>query len=133
MARTLAFPVLLFASLGVAGCEQGEPPENVTEIRIANPHSDELKALPTQLRHLGLMRAIRDSGKRCKRVEAGAYQQDHRGMAMWVALCEDGRHWGIFIAPNADVQVRECKDMDVLELPQCRPVTGLGSAPAGTS
>jgi hypothetical protein len=107
----------------VAACEQGEAPENVTRISVANPHSDQLKSLPQDLRHLGLMRAIRDSGRRCQRVEAGAYQQEHSGMAMWVALCNDGRHWAVFIAPNADVQVRECSDMDTLDLPQCHPLT----------
>lgn len=119
--------------LALAGCEQGGAPENVTQIRIANPHSDQLKALPQDLRHLGLMRAIRDSGKRCQRVEAGAHQQEHSGMAMWVAMCSDGRYWAVFIAPNADVQVRECSDMDTLDLPQCRPLTPPAATPANKS
>ena len=114
-------------ALLVGGCEQGDLPENVTKISVANPHSDRLKSLPQDLRYLGLMRAIRDSGRRCKRVVNGGHQQQHSGMEMWVALCEDGRHWAIFIAPNADVQVRLCEDMDRLELPQCRP---LGQTPA---
>ena len=45
------------------------------------------------------------------------------GMAMWIALCEDSRHWAVFIAPNGDTQVRNCADMHQLSLPQCRPVT----------
>lgn len=109
-------------ALMIGGCEQGDLPENVTKISVANPHSDRLKSLPQDLRHLGLMRAIRDSGRRCKRVVNGGHQQQHSGMAMWVAMCEDGRHWAIFIAPNADVQVRLCEDMGRLELPQCRPL-----------
>ena len=32
-------------------------------------------------------------------------------MAMWVALCDDGRHWSVFIAPNGDTQVRDCEHM----------------------
>ncbi len=113
-----------FAALAlmIGGCEQGDLPENVTKISVANPHSDRLKTLPQDLRHLGLMRAIRDSGRRCKRVVNGGHQQQHQGMAMWVAMCEDGRHWAIFIAPNADLQVRLCEDMDRLDLPQCRPL-----------
>lgn len=109
-------------ALAIGGCEQGAPPGNVTKISVANPHSDRLKSLPQDLRQLGLMRAIRDSGRRCKRVVNGVHQQQHSGMEMWVALCEDGRHWAIFIAPNADVQVRLCEDMDRLDLPQCRPL-----------
>jgi hypothetical protein len=118
---------LAVLALTIGGCEQGDLPENVTKISVANPHSDRLKSLPQDLRNLGLMRAIRDNGRRCKRVVNGGHQQQHEGMAMWVALCEDGRHWAIFIAPNADVQVRLCEDMDRLELPQCRP---LGQTPA---
>lgn len=114
----------------VAGCEQGDLPENVTKITVANPHSDRLKSLPQDLRFLGLMRAIRDSGRRCKRVVNSNYQQQHTGMAMWVAMCEDGRQWAIFVAPNADVQVRECSDMDTLDLPQCRLLTAPAAPPA---
>jgi len=126
MIRWLA--AALFFSLG--GCERGDLPQNVTKITVANPHSDQLKALPEDLRQLGLMRAIRDSGRRCKRVVNGAHQQEHSGMAMWVAMCEDGRHWAIFIAPNADVQVRLCDDMDTLDLPQCRPLSAPAATPA---
>ena len=105
----------------LAGCGQVEQSEDVKQITVANPHSDRLKSLTPDLRNLGLMRAIRDNGRRCKRVVNGNYQQQHSGMAMWVAMCEDGRYWGLFIAPNADVQVRDCTDMDTLGLPQCRP------------
>ena len=105
----------------LAGCGSTEQSEDVKQIVVANPHSDRLKSLSPDLRNLGLMRAIRDNGRRCKRVVNNSYQQQHSGMAMWVAMCEDGRYWGIFIAPNADVQVRDCSDMDTLGLPQCRP------------
>jgi len=114
----------------IAGCDQGEAPQNVTRISVANPHSDGLKTLSADLRHLGLMRAIRDNGRRCKKVVNGNYQQQHSGMAMWVAMCDDGRHWSIFIAPNGDVQVRPCEDMDTLGLPQCRPVGPAVATPA---
>lgn len=119
--RAWAAAVLLL--LGTAGCDDGRAPEGARHIRIANPHHDQLAALPENLRRLGLMRAIRDSGRRCRRVEAGRYQQDYRDLAMWVALCNDGRYWAIFIAGNADIQVRECAHMRELDLPQCRPLT----------
>lgn len=117
------------ALAAVAACDGGRPPEDVKHIKVANPHSDRLAALPDQLQKLGLMRAIRDNGRRCRRVEAGQFQQDYQGLAMWVALCADGRHWAIFIAPNADLQVRECAHMRELNLPQCRPVTPPPSDP----
>ena len=125
MRRTAALALLLLA----AGCGGEAPGEEAVPTKITNPYHDRLLALPDQLRRLGVMRAIRDNGRRCQRVEAAAYQQDYRDMAMWVALCADGRHWALFIAANGDTQVRECRHARQLGLPQCRPVAGPGAPP----
>lgn len=117
--------------LVVASCGESPPQEQPrAPTKITNRYHDQLRALPADLQRLGLMRAIRDNGRRCQRVEAAAYQEDYRQMAMWVALCNDGRHWSIYIAPNGDTQVRDCEDARQLGLPQCRPVTGPGAQPA---
>jgi hypothetical protein len=107
----------------VAACESGEQPANRTQIKVVNPMHEGLLKLTGLNQRLALMRAIRDNGRRCPRVDGARYQEDYRGMVMWVALCEDGRHWAVFIAPNGDTQVRDCADMYQLSLPQCRPVT----------
>lgn len=112
----------LAASIGVAACESGDPPENRTQIKVANPGHDSLLRLSSLNQRIALMRAIRDNGRRCQRVDGARYQEDFRGMVMWVALCSDQRHWAIFIAPNGDTQVRDCADAAQLRLPQCRPV-----------
>jgi hypothetical protein len=123
---TAAFGLLVLA---LAGCGSSDAPsEQRGPTRIANPYSDQLKALTPQNQRLTLLRAIRDNGKRCGRVEAGAYQEEYRNMALWVGQCEDGRYWGIFVAPNGDTQVRECTQMRQLELPVCRPLTGVPRA-----
>ena len=72
--------------------------------------SDQLKALSEPTRNLGLYRAIRDNGRRCKRVDQGAYQQQYKTMAMWTARCSDTGDYALYIAPNGDVQVSPCKD-----------------------
>lgn len=110
------------AALALAGCEDGRPVENRTQTKVENPHHDQLAALSEPMQRLGIMRAIRDSGRRCTRVEATAHQEQYRGMEMWVALCDDGRYWAVFIAPNGDVQTRNCAEHDQLDLPQCRPL-----------
>lgn len=116
-------------ALILAGCDGGgEAAQNRAPTRIVNPYHDQLKALAPQMQRLTLMRAIRDNGKRCGRVEAGAFQEDYRNLALWVAQCEDGRHWSVFIAPNGDTQVRDCSQMDELGLPVCRPLTGVPRA-----
>jgi hypothetical protein len=127
--RKLAAATLIL-SLAAAGCGQSsEPAEDRPPIKITNPYHDQLTSLQPDMQRLGLMRAIRDNGKRCQRVDAARYQEDYRQMALWVALCSDGRHWAIFIAPNGDTQVRECTEMRQLGLPQCRPVTALPPQP----
>lgn len=119
MRMTLAIGL---AALTLSGCERGEPTPDRKHIKVENPHHDQLAALSEPMQRLGIMRAIRDSGRRCTRVEAAAHQQEYRGMEMWVALCDDGRHWSVFIAPNGDIQTRNCDEHAQLDLPQCRPV-----------
>ena len=115
--------------LALAACEEGAPPQNVQQIRIANPYNDQLKALTPENQRLALTVNIRDNGKRCRRVEAWSEQSEYRGMAMWVALCNDGRHWAVFVAPNGDTQVRDCTQASALRIPQCRPVTPMPADP----
>jgi hypothetical protein len=112
----------LLAAIGalLAGCEDGTPEQNVTHLRVANPQSDQLKALSPPMRNLGLYRAIRDNGQRCKRVEAASYQQEYKTMAMWTARCSDSGDWAIYIAPTGDVQVSPCANARELGLPECR-------------
>jgi hypothetical protein len=119
----------VWASVGmlgllVGGCEDGAPEQNVTKVVAANPLSDQLKALSGPTRNLGLYRAIRDNERRCKRVEAGAYQQQYKTMAMWTARCSDSGDWAIYIAPNGEVQVSPCGDAKTLGLPECAPPRG---------
>ena len=118
------------AALALVGCGESAPASNEAgAVRMANPGSDRLKALSPLNQRIGLVRAIRDSGKRCRRVDALAYQQEYRQLAMWVALCNHGRHWAIFIAPNEDIQVRDCRENAQLGLPVCRPVAPMPPDP----
>jgi hypothetical protein len=114
--------VTIAACLGLlAGCGEGDSNREVTQVVVANPMSDQLKALSGPTRNLGLYRAIRDNGRRCKRVDQGAYQQQYKTMAMWTARCSDTGDYSIYIAPNGDVQVSACKDAKELGLPECSP------------
>ena len=119
MKQIVALALLPFA---LASCGDMDMPQNTTKTRIANPDSDRLKALSPVMQRLALMRAIRQTRHTCRRVVGAAYQEYYRDMEMWVALCDDGKHWGIFIAGNSDVQVRDCVQHAQLGLPQCRPV-----------
>ncbi|HEX8239062.1 MAG TPA: hypothetical protein VF574_04905 [Allosphingosinicella sp.] len=104
----------------LAGCEDGSPERGVTHVEAANPHSDQLKALSEPTRFLGLYRALRDNGQRCKRVDRGQYQQQYKSMAMWTAHCTDTGEYALYIGANGDVQVSPCKDATELGLPECK-------------
>ena len=127
---------ILTLGLALAACGDGggeaEQPASMN-IRAANPGSDQLKALSPTMRKLGLYRAVRDSGLRCKRIDAGAYQQEHKNMAMWVARCSDTGDVAVFIAPNGDVQVRRCGQAAQLGLPECKPVPAEAEAAEGNA
>jgi hypothetical protein len=118
------------ALLLLAGCGDGTPEQNVTQVKVANDYSAQLNAMTPLYRNLGLWRAIRDAPERCKKVDAGAYQQDYRNMVMWTAHCTDTGQWAIFIAPNGDAQVRACADAAGLHLPACRPLPAAAAEPA---
>jgi len=114
----------LTAALILSGCGgDADVAENESGIRMTNPHSEQLKALSPMGQQLAMLRALRDTRRRCQRVDAAAYQENYRNLEMWVALCNDGRSWGVFIAPNGDVQVRACDEHAQLDLPACRQLT----------
>ncbi|HEX8644961.1 MAG TPA: hypothetical protein VF702_13710 [Allosphingosinicella sp.] len=96
--------------------------EASSETRIANRPHERLVALSDADRRVGLIRAIRATGNRCpRRVEPNpVYQGDYEGMALWTARCDNDEQYAVFIAPNEDVQVRNCRDMAQLRLPACR-------------
>jgi hypothetical protein len=118
------------ATLALAACGDVTPPaEGNSQIRMVNKGSERLKTLSPIYQRITLYRAIRSSGKRCGRIERLGYQQEYEQLAMWVALCDDGRHWAVFIAPNDDIQVRDCSQHAQLGLPVCRPLPPLPRDP----
>ena len=109
------------AMLALGACEDGAPEQNQTKVKIRNDYVEQMKQLSDLNRGLGLRRAILDTpGAKCKRVDYSGFLQDYRNFSVWVARCSDGNDWALFIAPNADVQVRNCRDMKILELPECK-------------
>ena len=114
----LCLGALLFAAL--AGCDGGGGTTATTKVQPSSAYVDKLKGLSEMNQGLALRRAIQDTGGACKRVDQAGFQEDYRNMSMWTARCSDGNDWAIFIAPNGDVQVRDCADAATLKLPACR-------------
>lgn len=121
----------LALALALTACGDTSAPSNAgAQIVIANPGSDRLAALNPLNKRIGLQRAIQQSGFRCRGgVLTGAFQQQYQNLAMWVALCADGRNYAIFIAPSENLQVRNCTEHAQLGLPPCRRVAPLPHDP----
>ena len=121
MRRLTTMSALLFAALG--GCDGGSTDAGgtpTTRITASTEYVDRLRSLSEMNRGLALRRAVQDSGGTCKSVDASGYQEDYKNLSMWTARCSDGNDWAVFIAPNGDVQVRDCAEAAALELPACR-------------
>lgn len=86
----------------------------------ANSFSDRLQRLSELQRHSVLRRAVLDAGERCKRVDRAGPSGRYRNLVMWTARCTPGGNYGLFIGPDASVQVRPCGQLKALGLPQCR-------------
>lgn len=116
--------IVLSGFMALASCGGDRVVESANgaapNIRIANPAHDRLVELTPGNQRLAMMRAIRDNGYRCQRVDNAGYQEEYRDMRMWVATCgQEERNFAVFVAPNDTVQVRNCADAGTLSLPRC--------------
>ena len=124
MKRAAALTLLLMAT----ACEppadrrDAQPAKSdAPAIRMKNEYEDRLRALRPGLQRIWAMRAVRGTGNACQRVDNAGYQQDYQNLRMWVAVCGvEGKSWAIYIAPNEDIQVRDCADLGQLSLPRCQ-------------
>lgn len=118
----MRFSAAILLPVALAGCGDSKDRYNVTEqrISIANEHHEELLRLTPGRQRIAMMRAIRDTGNRCQRVDNAGYQEEYRNMRMWVAVCgEESKTFALFLAANGDVQVRDCAHAGQLSLPRC--------------
>jgi hypothetical protein len=88
--------------------------------QTATAYSDRLLKLGELQRHSVLRRAILDSGELCKRVERAAVSGAYKNLVVWTARCTPGGDYGVFLGPDASVQVRRCAETKTLGLPPCR-------------
>jgi hypothetical protein len=119
MFRAMMSAILLLPALAACG-EESSAPANVTKITgpKENAFQQKMLALPETSRNLTLRRAIQDDGGSCPRITDGAYQQEYKGMAMWVARCSN-RDWAVYLGPTGNVQARACNQAAQLKLPEC--------------
>jgi hypothetical protein len=117
---------LLTVTLGVlalAACNESSAPQQTGQIKVRSYEQDQLHKLDAINLAIGLKRAIYDAGYTCKRVTDAGFVGEWKNLDMWVAHCiyDNGSavDWAIFAGPDGSAQVRDCKDVDVTQLPKC--------------
>ena len=120
--RTAALAALS-AALALSACGSSDQPQPAEKkIRVRGPEQMQLHQANDLNRAIALKRAIYDSGYKCSRVAKSGYSGLYKKLEMWMASCADGRDWAIFIGPDGSAQVRDCKDVAQVGLPQCKIV-----------
>ena len=112
-------PAVLIVLLASACGDTSPPPPKYTAAKD-NPAHQRMLAARDVDRMLALRRAIQDDDGSCPKVTGSSFQENYKGMAMWVAYCSNGP-WAVYIAPSGDIQARPCKDSRTLKLPECLP------------
>jgi hypothetical protein len=125
-----ASPIITLSAVLLAACGQEQQAEKPRQkITVRGEAQEQLHKLDDLNRAIGLKRAIYASGSRCQRVTKSGFVQPHNNLDMWMASCDDGRDWAIFVGPDGSAQVRLCKEMQQLKLPAC-VIRGKDKAPA---
>lgn len=70
-----------------------------------------LRKLTPGSRNAVLFRAISDSQAVCTEVADSVYQQDYKGMAMFVARCPGSPPYAVFVAGQGYAQVSPCANL----------------------
>jgi hypothetical protein len=121
--RPIALAVLV--PLALAACnESPQPAANNSQpaIKVRSHEQDQLHTLDAMNLAIGLKRAIYDAGYFCKRVSDAGFVGEYKNFDVWVARCTDSkmsRDWAVFAGPDGSAQVRDCKDLPQLGLPEC--------------
>ena len=92
-----------------------------------NAFQQRLVSLPVVQQRAALRSSILGSGLYCRRIGDVAYQQPYKNLFMWVARCDSGADYGLFVGPDGTVQPRLCRELPRLKLPACR----IGALKAG--
>jgi len=106
-------------SLAVSGCGDTGQNSQAKPIKIHTEVQEQLHRATGYNRAIGLKRALYDSGYECKRVTKTGFVGEYKNMDIWKTSCADGRDWAVFIGPDGSAQIRDCKDVAAVGLPEC--------------
>ena len=110
-------------ALALTACGDSSPAPQKPTIKVRSQEQEQLHQLDAINLAIGLKRAIYDAGYTCPRITDAGFVAEWQNLDMWMARCTYGksetRDWAIFAGPDGSAQVRDCKDVDVTQLPKC--------------
>lgn len=127
-AMTILTAALLLSSCGKPADRNAQQTQTIA---VRSAEQEQLHGFNDLNRAIALKRAIYDSGYSCKRVTESGFVGQYKNLDMWMARCADGRDWAVFTGPDGSAQVRDCKDVAAIGLPECRIRQTTGAPAAG--
>jgi hypothetical protein len=97
---------LLAALLLIAACDSGhaDAPPTKNDAVPAADYQNRIAGMTEAARNAVFVRTIRDADQDCQNVLTSA-ASTAPGAPIWLATCEDGRHWAITIGPGGVASV----------------------------
>ena len=100
--RNLMIPAMVVA---LAACNGRDSQATANATKAAEPAGNQVAALSEGQRDAVFIRAIRDAGLDCQRVQGSVRAGEYRGMPVWRARCQGGAEWIIVIANDGTAQI----------------------------
>jgi len=117
-------PICSLGAMALAACGDNSPPPDRRAIKVTSAEQQALHKLDAFNLAIGLKRAIYDAGYTCKRITDAGFVGTWKNLDMWTAHCvyDRGapRDWAIFAGPDGSAQVRDCRDVPGIGLPDCK-------------
>jgi hypothetical protein len=100
------------AALLLAACGDDAPEADDRMIEVTKgAYQAKLEAMPAATRDATLLRAIRDAGRDCQRVEGSRASGKVNDAPTWTATCENGVQWTVVIGRDGIAQVVSTADL----------------------
>ncbi|WP_395614368.1 hypothetical protein [Allosphingosinicella sp.] len=96
--------LIALLALSAAACSGGQAP-SANAANAVEPVGNQVAALSEGQRDAVFIRAIRDAGLECQRVQGSVRMGEYRGMPVWHARCQGGGEWLIVVANDGTAQI----------------------------
>ena len=109
--------IIAMTILSLAACGRGGQTSNATAANTAEPVGNQVAALSQGQRDAVFIRAIRDAGLDCQRVQGSIRVGNYRGLPVWQARCQGGGQWTIVVDNDGTAQILNASEASAVTPP----------------